>query len=83
MEFVLVTPPQTVAAGQNRKVPVLNVSDTDNQITGLFFQSHLVILSNDTSRSSEAVAQMCSAKKMFLEISHKIHRKTPVLEYLF
>ena len=31
---------------------------------------------------SEAVAQMCSVKKMFLEIS-KIHRKTPVPESLF
>ena len=31
---------------------------------------------------TEAVAQRCSVKKMFLEIS-KVHRKTPMLESLF
>ena len=31
---------------------------------------------------SEAVAQRCSAKKVFLKF-RKIHRKTPVLESLF
>ena len=31
---------------------------------------------------SEAVAQICSVNKMFLEIS-KIHRKTPAPESLF
>ena len=32
---------------------------------------------------SEAVVWSCSVKKMFLNISHKIHTKTPVSESLF
>ena len=31
----------------------------------------------------EVVAQRCSLKKVFFEISHKIHRKAPVPESLF
>ena len=39
-------------------------------------------MSNDLFPKAEAVAQRCSVKKVFLEIS-QIQRKTPVPEFLF
>ena len=47
-------------------------------LTGVYDGTFLELLAD-----TEAVAQRCSLKKLFVEIFCKIHRKTPVPESLF